>query len=252
MSEREAARRQARAAAIGVVSLLIAASAFAFRVRPSLAQAPQQAGGGQLYLASCATCHGTQAQGTGDGPPLVGVGAASLDFMLSTGRMPLNQPNQQPIRQQPAFTNAQIRAIVAYVTAIAPGGPPIPLVDPALGDLALGQELFLSNCAACHGAGAEGDSVGGGEVAPALGLATATQIGEAIRIAPGVMPRFDERTLSPEDVDSIARYLLYLRSQRDPGGLNLGRVGPVMEGFLATVLGLGLLILVIRYAGTKT
>jgi ubiquinol-cytochrome c reductase cytochrome c subunit len=237
---------------IGLVSLVIAAGAFAFRAHPSLAQPEQQAQGSQLYVASCATCHGTQAQGTGDGPPLVGVGAASLDFMLSTGRMPLNQPNQQPIRQQPAFTGAQIRAIVAYVTAIAPGGPAIPAVDPALGELAQGQELFLSNCAACHGAGAEGDSVGGGEVAPALGQATATQIGEAIRIAPGVMPRFDERTLSTQDVDSIARYLLYLRAQRDPGGLNLGRVGPVMEGFVAAVLGLGLLVLVIRYAGTRT
>jgi ubiquinol-cytochrome c reductase cytochrome c subunit len=237
---------------IGLVSLVIAAGAFAFRAHPSLAQSEQRAQGSPLYVASCATCHGTRAQGTGDGPPLIGVGAASLDFMLSTGRMPLNQPNQQPIRQQPAFTGAQIRAIVAYVTAIAPGGPAIPTVDPALGDLARGHELFLSNCAACHGAGAEGDSVGGGEVAPALGQATATQIGEAIRIAPGVMPRFDARTLSTQDVDSIARYLLYLRAQRDPGGLNLGRVGPVMEGFVATVLGLGLLVLVIRYAGTRT
>jgi hypothetical protein len=35
------------------------------------------------------------------------------------------------------------------------------------------------------------------------------------------------------------------------GGLGLTRVGPVAEGFVGVVIGLGLLLLVIRYTGTR-
>ena len=239
---------------LGVTVCAVVAGAIGWFAQPARSQAStaQELDGRRLYVASCSSCHGLDARGTPDGPSLQGVGSASVDFMLSTGRMPLNQPGQQPVRQAPAFSPTQISAIVAYVATIAPGGPPIPVVDPAAGDLPHGFSVYTGVCSACHGAGATGDSIGGGQIAPPLGHSTPVQIGEAIRIGPGTMPRFGEETLTDHDVDSVARYLTYLDAAKNPGGLPLGRYGPVAEGFVAVMFGFGLLLLVIRLTGTKT
>jgi ubiquinol-cytochrome c reductase cytochrome c subunit len=241
-------------AALSTIPLAVAAGGSrpaAARGAVVLAQAgPSE--GRSLYETSCATCHGENGLGTADGPSLAGVGAASVDFMLSTGRMPLNQPDQEPVRQQPKFSPEQIAAIVEYLQPVVVGGPPISVVDPSAGNLSVGSRAYLEFCAPCHAAGAIGDSVGGGQIAPSLGQALATQIGEAIRTGPGVMPKFGPRTLSDEDVNSIAAYLAYLHSERNPGGFGLDRVGPYTEGFAAVLIGLGLVIVIIRLTGTKT
>lgn len=207
--------------------------------------------GERLYVASCATCHGADAAGTADGPPLRGVGSASVDFMLRTGRMPLGAPNQQPVRQEPRFSPAEQQAVVAYLARVAPGGPGIPEVDPDRGDLRTGFALYSGICSSCHGAGATGDSIGGGRIAPSLYEAAPTEIAEAVRVGPGLMPPFGEETLDSLELDSITRYLLWLRSSGDPGGLGLGRIGPVAEGFVAILVGLGLSLLFIYLIGTK-
>ena len=225
---------------------------WSFRPAPGRALTAQEAAGKVLFEASCSTCHGLQAEGSGSGPSLQGVGPAAVHFMLSTGRMPLANPGAQPIRQEPRFDPQEIAAIVAYVAAIAPGGPGITKVDPQAGDLPRGAQLFLNNCSACHGAGATGDSVGGGQIAPSLYPSSATQIGEAVRVGPGVMPKFAPADLSPQDLNSIARYVVWLRDHGDRGGLQLGRVGAVAEGFVAVFIGLGLLLLVLRLTGSKT
>jgi ubiquinol-cytochrome c reductase cytochrome c subunit len=206
--------------------------------------------GMDLYVAGCAACHGVEGQGSGQGPPLIGVGAASVDFMLSTGRMPLSDPDDQPVREPAAYSPEEIEAIVAYVVALGPGGPGIPSVEPARGALGLGRRLYAANCLACHGAGGQGASVGGGAVAPALDRATAVQIAEAARIGPGVMPPFTEEQLSQADLDSLVRYLLFQRAGEDRGGLGLGHVGPVVEGLIGWLVGLGILLVVIRLTGT--
>jgi ubiquinol-cytochrome c reductase cytochrome c subunit len=240
---------------LSVIAIAAAIAGYAgSMVRPAASQelTDQQELGRRLYVANCSTCHGVDGAGTEDGPSLRGVGAASVDFMLSTGRMPLNQPGQQPVRQSPRYSPQQIAAIVSYVTSFAPGGPAIPSVDLADGDLQLGFALYTGVCSACHGAGATGDSIGGGQIAPALGRSTPVQIAEAIRIGPGVMPRFGEETYDDHDVNSIARYLRYLDDSANPGGLGLGRYGPVAEGFVAVMFGFGALLLIIRLVGTKT
>ncbi|MDH5225702.1 MAG: c-type cytochrome, partial [Actinomycetota bacterium] len=152
---------------------------------------------------------------------------------------------------QPKFTSEQIDALIAYVGSIAPGGEPIPTVDTSAGDLALGAQVFLNNCAGCHGAGASGDSVGGGQIAPSIYPASPTEIGEAVRIGPGVMPRFGPETIDQRDLDSLAAYLVWIRDNGDDGGLQLGRVGAVAEGLVAVVVGLGILIVVLRLTGAK-
>ncbi|MDP9242264.1 MAG: c-type cytochrome [Actinomycetota bacterium] len=239
-----------------VVGPLLAAVAIAFVLQGLVGRASgattRIARGFELYSTSCASCHGPQAAGTLQGPSLRGVGPAAIDFMLSTGRMPIADPSATPVRMEPRFSSADIEAIIAYVTSLQAGGPAIPSVDVAAGKLELGNQLFQGNCAACHGAAAQGGSVGGGEVAPGLNQATATQIAEALRIGPGVMPRFGTEQITAEDANSLARYVLYLRTHGNEGGLDLGRVGPVAEGFVAWVVGLGILILVIRLTGTKT
>jgi mono/diheme cytochrome c family protein len=168
---------------IGLLLAVLGQIAWSFRPGPSVAQevSPDQlALGRTLYETNCSTCHGTDGVGTLNGPSLQGVGAASADFFLSTGRMPLANPNDQPVRQDPAFSSEEIDALVAYVDSLAPGGPAIPQVRIEDGSLSDGLALFLDNCAGCHGAGASGASVGGGQIAPGLYEATPTQIGEAI------------------------------------------------------------------------
>jgi ubiquinol-cytochrome c reductase cytochrome c subunit len=237
---------------IGLLLALLGQIAWSFRPEPSRAQTDQQAQGQALYEANCSTCHGLQAEGTANGPSLQNAGPAAVDFMLSTGRMPLANPGDQPVRDEPKFTPEQTAAIVAYVETIAPGGEPIPTVDPAAGDLARGAEVFLNTCAGCHGAGATGDSVGGGQIAPTIDPANPTQIGEAIRIGPGLMPRFGPETIDQADLDSVAAYLLWIRDHGQDGGLQLGRVGAVAEGLVIVVVGLGLMILFLRLTGAKT
>jgi ubiquinol-cytochrome c reductase cytochrome c subunit len=220
---------------------------------PALGQpAPEVQRGFDLFAANCASCHGPEAEGTGQAPSLQGVGPAAVDFMLSTGRMPLSDPTQQPVRNVPKFTPEEIAAIVAYVQSLAPGGPEIPTVDPEAGTLSRGREVYAANCLACHGAGGQGAAVGGGAVAPALNAATPVQVAEAVRIGPGVMPPFGPEVVDQEDLDSLVAYVLSLRVDQDPGGLGLGHVGSVLEGLIAWVVGLGLLLLVIRFTGTRT
>jgi ubiquinol-cytochrome c reductase cytochrome c subunit len=248
---RSEARTLSRILRIGLLVAVLGQLAWSFRPSPSVAQTDQLALGQQLYETNCTTCHGTDATGTDNGPSLQGVGPAAVNFQVSTGRMPLANPADQPQRQPSQFTPEETAALVAYVASIAPGGPAIPDVSIENGNLATGMSLYLGNCASCHGAGASGDSVGGGQIAPGLNEATPTQIGEAIRTGPGVMPRFGERTLTPQDVDSIAAYLVWLRSHAGTGGDQLGRVGAVAEGLVAVVIGLGLIVLVLRLTGAR-
>jgi ubiquinol-cytochrome c reductase cytochrome c subunit len=199
------------------------------------------ADGQQLFQQTCAACHGPQGQGSANGTSLQSAGAGAADFMLGTGRMPLSGPGQPAYRQNPAFTPQQIAAITAYVASLGTG-PAIPTVVTSQGDLQRGMSLFLASCAQCHGAAGAGDAVGGGYVAPALDKATPTQIGEAVRIGPGVMPVFN---FSQQDVDSVAAYIVSLRGASSPGGATLG-YGPVAEGFIAIAIALLVLVLIAR------
>ena len=251
MTTRAEARLLSKILRIGLLVAVLGQIAWSFRPAPSRALTDEARVGQELYQANCSTCHGLDGLGTENGPSLAEVGPASVSFMLSTGRMPLANPADQPRRGEAKFSPDEIDAIVAYLAALVPGGEPIPTVDTSQGDLVRGAALFLENCAGCHGAGGSGDSVGGGQIAPSLTAPDPVQIAEAIRVGPGVMPRFGPETLDQRDVDSIARYLVWIRSNADEGGLQLGRVGAVAEGLVAVVIGLGLLILVLRLTGSK-
>ncbi len=208
--------------------------------------------GAVLYQTNCSSCHGVDLKGTAQGPSLEQSGAAAVDFMLTTGRMPVEDPTRQAARQPPKFDAGQIEALESFITARTNGGPPIPHVDNT-GNLPRGRELFASNCEACHSAGGVGNAIGYGAYAPSLMHASVEQVAEAIRVGPGEMPRFDQRTLPQRDLLDVVRYVNWLQTQPyNYGGFSLGQLGPVAEGFIAGVVGLGLLVLVIRFIGTPT
>ncbi len=242
---------------IAVAMTLGSGSATAARsiVRPV---APQQlAEGADLYNQSCTSCHGPGGEGSTlsggvKAPSLIGVGAADVDFYMSTGRMPLANTNDpQAVRKPPAYSPSQIASIVAYVTSFGPGGAPIPSLNQQSASLSRGAELYLLNCAACHNAAAIGGALSYGAYAPALHEATALQIGEAPRIGPGNMPVFGPETLSNDELNDIVRYVRYLQHPDDAGGNPLGHLGPVTEGLVGLLFGVGVLVCFIAWLGTR-
>ncbi|MGH9040239.1 MAG: cytochrome bc1 complex diheme cytochrome c subunit [Acidimicrobiia bacterium] len=243
------------AALAGVLTLVV--PAFLVAVVVVLAGAPDPAGaagdperGRRLYETGCTSCHGVEGRGSRLGPALAGVGAAAADFYLSTGRMPLDDPRAEAVRKPPAYSPAEIADLTAYVASLG-DGPPIPAVNPGAGDLALGGQLYTANCAACHNSAGSGGALGQAVFAPGLRQSTHLQIAEAIRIGPGAMPVFGSDTLDDHDVDSVLRYLLHLQQADDRGGAPLGRLGPVPEGLVAWVAGLGPMLLAAFWIGTR-
>ena len=207
----------------------------------------QEPDGEELFIQSCASCHASDGSGTEFGPSITSAGEAGADFQLRTGRMPLADPGEQTRRKEPAFSEAQIEELVDYVGSLG-GGPAIPAVDPDEGDLVLGQELFVSNCAACHGATANGGAAGVGALAPSLYAANSLDIAEAVITGPGEMPVFD---FDQDELNAIARYLDYLQNEEAPGGADIGGIGPVPEGFIGWAVGMLAIGLVCYLIGSK-
>lgn len=234
----------------------LAASASAAPARPAQAPTALEAQGQELFARGCSSCHGLTGAGVdaakGDtrGPSLKRSGTAIAYYELSTGRMPLAAPDNVPRRKQPAYDAAEIKALVAYVGTLG-NGAAIPRVNVGQGSLAEGGSLYRANCQACHSATGAGGALSYGRAAPSLGQATALQIGSAVRSGPGQMPVFGDETLSARDVDSIARYVRYLEDPDDRGGIALGRVGPIPEGFLIWVVGIGTLLIACVWIGKR-
>ncbi len=252
------ARRRHPAAGYAVVllGLLVVAAVYsaitggggnASAASPAGGPAAQINAGRQLFLQDCATCHGLEAQGTVNGPSLIGVGAAAVDFQVSTGRMPAKEPGAEMPRKPLELASAQDHAVAAYVASLA-GGPTIPTpeqVNSSSADLALGQSLFTADCAQCHNFDGAGGALTYGKYAPALTSSTPTQIYEAMLTGPEAMPVFNDTTITPTEKRDIIGYVTQARAQANPGGFSLGRVGPVTEGLVAF---LGLLFFMVAAA----
>jgi ubiquinol-cytochrome c reductase cytochrome c subunit len=216
--------------------------------------------GEDLYFRDCAWCHGNQGQGTENGPDLISGqnGRAFTDFMLSTGRMPINDPNERVERDDAVYNDEQVGAIVDYVASLGGPGPNVPEVHPEEGDLGEGLELYQENCAACHAPTLIGAPLTRGRtgstrsiIAPDLRAATPTEVAEAMLVGPDGMPVFGEETFSESQVDSIVAYVESQKTPDDRGGAPIGRVGPVAEGAVAWIIGLGAMLLLIRWIGTR-
>ena len=243
-----AARRRspllASALLIGALAVVGGGYAAIASVQPaeaamSVGSETQVEAGRQLYLEGCSSCHGLEAQGTQSGPTLIGVGAAAVHFQVSTGRMPLAAPGAQAPSVEASYTDDEVAAMAAYIASLAPG-PAIPTaeqLDYADADVAYGGELFRINCSQCHQAAGQGGALTQGKYAPNLMQATPQEIYEAMLTGPQNMPVFSDAQLPTEDKQAIIGYIRALQESPNPGGLSLGRFGPVTEGvFLATAV----------------
>jgi ubiquinol-cytochrome c reductase cytochrome c subunit len=209
--------------------------------------------GKSLFIQSCSTCHGLDAQGTSQAPSLIGAGAAAVDFQMSTGRMPAKEQGAEMPRKPTDFTQQQIYDIAGYIASLG-GGPAIPSaaqVSTAGANTALGSQLFSTNCAQCHGFAGAGGALTYGKYAPPLTAATATQIYEAMLTGPEAMPVFGDGTITPAEKRDIIAYVIDTRDEPNPGGLSLGRTGPVTEGLVAWLGGLGFLVLIAMWLTAK-
>jgi ubiquinol-cytochrome c reductase cytochrome c subunit len=210
--------------------------------------------GKALFLEGCASCHGLNAQGGSTAPTLIGVGAAAVDFQVGTGRMPLAAPSQQAKRGTVQYTQEQISELAAYVASLAPG-PAIPSaeqLDYLNANLQEGGELFRTNCAQCHNFNGAGGALSNGQYAPSLKDATPQQMFEAMLTGPQAMPVFANSTITVEQKQAIIKYITTIRHSPNPGGMSLGRLGPVSEGLFLWIVGLGAVTGIAVWIGAKS
>ncbi|MGW2343466.1 cytochrome bc1 complex diheme cytochrome c subunit [Streptomyces sp. NPDC001661] len=258
------ARRRHPLAAVVVLLLALAATGglYAAFAPADKAQADETAQslaideGKKLYSVGCASCHGTGGQGTSDGPSLVGVGSAAVDFQVGTGRMPAQQPGAQVPKKKVIYSQAEIDQLAAYVASLG-AGPVAPTEKDysANGaDIAKGGELFRTNCAQCHNFTGEGGALTHGKFAPSLEGVAPKHIYEAMQTGPQNMPSFPDTTMTKQNKKDIIAYLDAVNGDKteSPGGLKLGGLGPVSEGLFAWIFGLGGLIAVAIWVAART
>ena len=253
MSESKTARRNGRRGPLASVALILiglvatggAYAAFSSASATAAVDLSSPAvinEGQKLFAANCSTCHGQQAQGTENGPSLIGVGSAAVDFQVGTGRMPMQMSGPQAQSKPVQFTDEQIQALAADVASLAPG-PAIPSQSQLEnGDVAAGGELFRINCAMCHNVAGAGGALTEGKYAPQLTHVSAVHVYEAMLTGPQNMPVFNDLNLTPEEKKDIISYLSYIESNPSAGGLELSNLGPVSEGLFLWVFGLGAII----------
>lgn len=253
MSENKALRRRGRRGPLASVALILVGLVATGGAYAAFSSASANAAvdlsspavineGQKLFAANCATCHGQQAQGTENGPSLIGVGSAAVDFQVGTGRMPMQMSGPQAQSKPVQFTDEQIQALAAYVASLAPG-PAIPSASQLKdGDVSAGGELFRINCAMCHNVAGAGGALTEGKYAPELKGVTAVHVYEAMLTGPQNMPVFNDLNLTPEEKKDIISYLSYIQENPSAGGLELSNLGPVSEGLFLWVFGLGAIV----------
>ncbi|GHJ13970.1 MULTISPECIES: cytochrome bc1 complex diheme cytochrome c subunit [unclassified Micromonospora] len=246
---RSRGRRRLGAAVRLAAALMLAGGAYTVFAPGVQAQdnPPLTAAGNEgkaLFDVSCVTCHGRNAQGVeGRGPSLIGVGSASVEFQVGSGRMPMARQEAQAMRKPPQFTDEQVRQLGQYIQELG-GGPQVPsgnLRDGA--NMATGGELFRINCSQCHAFGGGGGALSSGKYAPSLKPASDRQIYAAMLSGPQNMPVFGDNQITPQEKADIIAYIQEtLKSDQDQGGFNLGRYGPSTEGLAIFLVGIVALV----------
>ena len=241
------------AVALGTTGAAYAAVSAQAAPKATVASATQVDQGKQLFLEGCSSCHGMAAQGSSDGPSLIGVGSAAVDFQVGSGRMPMAGPGIQAVARKTQYNTSEIAALAAYVASLGPG-PSIPtaeMVNTSGADLARGGELFRTNCAQCHSASAKGGALSQGRWAPSLMNANNKDVYEAMVSGPQSMPVFSDKTITPSEKKDIMLYLSELQKNESPGGFSLGRLGAVTEGLFIFVGGMAALMIVAVWIGAR-
>jgi ubiquinol-cytochrome c reductase cytochrome c subunit len=237
--------------ALGAIGTVYAALAPHGDAAPAADAALNVRKGQQLFDQTCITCHGANLQGVKNrGPSLIGVGAASVYFQVRTGRMPLAQQGAQADVHPAKFDEAETEQLAAYVQANG-GGPVVPSGNLRGGDIGAGGELFRLNCASCHNLAGKGGALSSGKNAPGLGTATDRVMYAAMLSGPESMPVFGDNQITPAQKREIISYVQSVKTESDPGGAGIGRLGPVPEGLVIWVVGIVGLLFVVLWIGAK-
>jgi ubiquinol-cytochrome c reductase cytochrome c subunit len=208
--------------------------------------------GHKLFEEYCSSCHLSTAQGSAAAPSLRGVGPATVDFWVTTGRMPAATPLQvQANEKPPRLTDKEAEEVAAWINSLTPSAPYIPQVNLEGANLREGATLFALNCAACHTITGAGDALAYSTYAPSLHVATAQQVAEAVRTGPGNMPRFTGNLSDAQVRDVVAYVTEKIEHPTNSGGFGLGGVGPVTEGFVALLFGVGGIMLIGFWIGDR-
>ncbi len=233
MNSKVPRRRPRRASKLvgrsSLFGMLVAVLVFTWLQTGASAQS-RQAQGETIFAANCSQCHGTRGQGVLEGASLhaLPAGAKTIPGVADIVRSGLPDAGMRSFAG--VLSEADIQAVAEYV--VSEFG--------TAGQLGQGGQLFRGNCAACHGV-----TLGGGALiysdknAPNLYTVSAAEVVAAARSGPGTMPVFNDRTLPDDQLASIAAYVQSAQSESQPGGIGLKYPGPVTEGFVAVVVGLG-------------
>jgi ubiquinol-cytochrome c reductase cytochrome c subunit len=217
---------------------------------PPEGQPPANPEGERLYLRDCGICHGQQGEGTPRGISLKEIGPAEVHYSMTTGYMPIQEPGDERRRREVLYSREEIDAILEHMRSFIAPEPEIPKVNVKEGDLHEGLELFAAECASCH----QWAGVGGallGKEAPALRDSSPLQVAEAIRSGPTTMPEYGEDVMNEHQLNSVVKYVMYLRHPEDRGGHPIWHLGPFAEGLVGTVVGLGALLLIVNWIGER-
>ena len=213
--------------------------------------------GRELFLVGCAFCHGQNGEGvltqggSQYGPALTDVGAAAVDFQVGTGRMPMAQPGVQAPRKEVVYSDEETAALAAYVGSLGTG-PAVPdkelystegMSEDEINELVVrGGQIFLANCTACHNFEGSGGAMPRGGFAPKIRGVDSKHIYEAMLTGPQSMDTFSDGNIPPEDKKALIAYVNELDQAPNYGGLTLGNLGPVSDGIIVWIVGIGGLV----------
>nr|WP_277605586.1 cytochrome c [Glycomyces sp. L485] len=213
--------------------------------------------GEELFDTSCISCHGANGEGIeGRGPSLIGLGSASVEFQVNTGRMPMAAQGAQAPPGDPVFSEEEAEWLGAFVEHLG-GGPSVPDDLEALvteGNAAEGGDLYRVNCSSCHGYAGGGGALSSGAEAPSLNGVTDEELYQAMLTGPQNMPVFADNELTPEQKADVIAYVQYIvNDDKDPGGVfTLGRFGPSTEGLAIFLVGISSLLLATLWIAGKS
>jgi mono/diheme cytochrome c family protein len=155
-------------------------------------------GGAAAYASQCAGCHGANGEG-GFGPSL-----QTLDLSVTEMESVIADGYGGMAGFSESLTPQQINELAAFSLTFQASGS---------GDDGEGSALYTANCAACHGVSGEGG------IGPALaGTAlTSDEIASIVRTGSEDMHSLTS-SLSPEEVETVAEYIVTLDEVSDDPG----------------------------------
>ena len=223
MRSRRRTTELAAATALAIVAVLAAGA------RPAAAQAPDAAPSAPraLYVAACASCHGTDGRGNPriDAPVLAGLSATYLARQIDgfrrgyRGRHPADVEGREMRPMVEGLADADLAVVGAWLASLP---APRPAADPATtgaeasrGDPARGQTRYAA-CAVCHRQSGEGnDALGAPRLAGQASWYTARQLRKFVDGVRGSHPddtsgasmRASVADLTPRDAADIVAWI---------------------------------------------